>query len=258
MAIASNLGAFVGGSRLVGLRPIDGGDGGDGFPFPVPPRPPVVRPVPPFTPLPTIPPVVVQPPPIIPPITLPPIQPVPPPVFQHQTTTALAQGAIALLSSADPVIVNEAINVLKNRSLGNEDITDYLERKVRIGEVLAQRARDWSPQTRTDFADAFQMGQDRVDTMDNIVSVAILNDRDLEGEIRAENTPQTTPNDVLQNRRVVWQHPPPGTVLTPPYVVLIAVEYQNVAQAEDVVRSILGQLGPFQGFKLPQAVIQRL
>jgi hypothetical protein len=179
-------------------------------------------------------------------------------VFTHHTTTELARGAITLLNSATPASVQEAINTLRNRRLGNEDITDYLERRVRIGEVLAQRARDWSPQTREDFANAFQMGQDRLEAMDNIVSIAILNDRDLEGEIRAENTTQITPNDPLQNQVVVWQHPPPGTTLTPPYVVLIAVAYQNTAQAEDVVQSILGQLGPFQGFKLPQAVIQRL
>jgi hypothetical protein len=127
--------------------------------------------------------------------------------------------------------------------------------------VLANRAAQWSETTRGDFAGqngAFQMMPDRLDIMDAIVSIAVLNDRTLENEIRAENTSETTTDDLLSNRQIVWQSPPAGTVLTPPYIVVIAVEYKDVASAEAVVGSILNQLGDYQGTKLPQSVINRL
>jgi hypothetical protein len=188
--------------------------------------------------------------------------PFPLPVPQSRTTTQLARGAIDQLNSANPATVREAINAanttLRRENLPNDGLMDYLERRVRVGEVLNQLARDWSDTTKADFAGAFSMEPDRLDTMDSIVSLAILNDRELEAELRAENTPQATPNDLLQNRRVVWQYPEPGTVLTPPYLILIAVEHQDVAQAEDVVRSITSQLDVIDGFKLPRTAIQRL
>ena len=90
------------------------------------------------------------------------------------------------------------------------------------------------------------------------VVIAVLNDHDLESELRGENTPPATPNDLLQNRRIVWQWPPAGTVLTPPYLIMVAVDSQDAQAATDVVRAILGQLSTFQGFKLPSAAIQQL
>jgi hypothetical protein len=188
--------------------------------------------------------------------------PLPLPTPQSRTTTQLAQGAIDQLNGANPSIVREAINAttttLRGQNLPNDGLMDYLERRVRVGEVLNQLARDWSDTTKADFAGAFSMGQDRLEAMDSIVSLAILNDRELEVELRAENTPQTTSNDLLQHRRVVWQYPEPGTVLTPPYLILIAVEYQDVARAEDAVKSIIGLLDTADGFKLPRTLIQRL
>jgi hypothetical protein len=166
-----------------------------------------------------------------------------------------------LLSGLDGAIVHEALNAITNQRLTADTLMDYLERKVRIGEVLANRAAQWSATTRTDFAGesgAFQMPADRTDTMDAIVSLAILNDRNLEAEIRAENTHPTTPTDLLQSRKVVWQWPAAGTVLAPPYIVLIAVEQQETATADTIVSSINDQLGVFQGFKLPQAALQKL
>ncbi len=207
----------------------------------------------PIRPIPTL--------PTIPPIIRPPIF-FPPQPPQSRTATQLARGAIDQLNSANPATVREAINAatttVRSQNLPNDGLMDYLERRVRVGEVLNQLARDWSDTTKNDFAVAFSMAPDRLDAMDAIVSLAILNDRELEAELRAENTPQTTPNDLLQNRRVVWQYPEPGTVLTPPYLILIAVEYQDVARAEDAVRSITSQLDTSDGFKLPRTVIQRL
>jgi hypothetical protein len=138
---------------------------------------------------------------------------------------------------------------------------DYLERKVRIGEVLGNRASEWTDTTKADFAGqngAFQMTPDRPDIMDAIVSIAILNDRNLEADIRGENSRDPTTDDLLKNRRIVWQSPPAGTVLTPPYIVVIAVEYQEIATAQAVVSSIWDQLGDYQGFMLPKSAIQKL
>jgi hypothetical protein len=172
--------------------------------------------------------------------------------------TQLARSAINHLNSTDVPSLQEAVNALKSRNLTGDAVIAFLERKVRIGEVLGSVAADWVATTKTDFADAFQMQPDKLSVMDNIVSIAILNDRDLEAEIRAENTQHATTNDLLQNRKIVWQYPDPGTVLQAPYLILIAVEYQETATADQVVQSIMDQLGPYQGFQLPKATIARL
>jgi hypothetical protein len=192
---------------------------------------------------------------------LPPVTFVPPPPPPHTPVTALANGAIAQLNSLDGNTLHEAINAITNQGLTGDGLMDYLERKVRIGEVLGNRAVQWLATTKADFAGptgAFQMQPDKTDTMDAIVSLAILNDRNLEAEIRGENTTPTTQTDLLQNRRVVWQWPAAGTVLAPPYIVLIAVDYQEVASADSVVKSIDDQLGTFQGFRFPKAALQKL
>lgn len=193
------------------------------------------------------------------PILRPPIF-VPQPPAQNQTTTQLAGGAITQLTGVGAASVTQALNAIRSKSLDGPGLIPYLERKVRVGEVLNELAKDWSAATRSDFADAFSMDVNNLnnDLVDSIVSIAILNDKDLPGEILGENTPQTTPAELTDNRKIVWQSVPPGTVLNPPYVILVAVEYHDVATAEDVVQSIMGQLGTTtSGFKLPQAVIQK-
>lgn len=278
MALMSNLGTFAGGTRLnlggagdgtVGLVSHPNLPALGGGPVTIAPSPAgggagVVAPpstilgtgstvgVPPHL---TIPPGVID----VPPIFHPPIGIGPFPITPvRPAATQLARGAIDQLNGANADTLKEAVNALKNRSLTGDAAIAYLERKVRIGEVLGNHARDWSDQTKKDFADAFQMQPDKVDTMDSIVSIAILNDRDLEAEIHAENTPQTGTGDLLQNRKVVWQYPNPGTVLTPPYLILIAVDYQDVASGDQVVQSILSQLDTYQGLRLPKTAIQRL
>jgi hypothetical protein len=94
--------------------------------------------------------------------------------------------------------------------------------------------------------------------MDVIVSLGILNDPALETRLRAENQTPSMPTDFLSNRRVVWQSVEPGSVLSPPYVILIAVEAVDTSVPNDVVQSILGQLSVFRGYKLPQAAVARL
>jgi hypothetical protein len=85
-----------------------------------------------------------------------------------------------------------------------------------------------------------------------------LNDPDLKGELQAENTAEATEGDLLGNRRIVWQYPPPGTVLQPPYLILVAVERTDTRRAEDVIQSILGDLVDHQGYKIPKAAAQKL
>jgi hypothetical protein len=207
-----------------------------------------------------IPSTVFQPPVFTPPIFTPPIfvPPAAPPV--NKTATQLANSAIAQLSAAATGNVTTALNAVKSKSLDGPGLIPYLERKVRIGEVLNEMAKDWSAPTRSDFAAAFNMDAANLndEVLDSIVSIAILNDTEITAEILGENMPQTTPTDLTDNRRIVWQSVPPGTPLNPPYVVLVAVEYQDVAKAEDVLNAILNQLGTTgSGFRLPKTVIQK-
>lgn len=73
-----------------------------------------------------------------------------------------------------------------------------------------------------------------------------------------------TDTDLLENRRIVWQYPAPGTPLDPPYLVLVAVEHQDVSQAEEVVESITAQRVTFRDrisnreFKLPKIAAGKL
>jgi hypothetical protein len=209
----------------------------------------------------TLPPTILRPPiPIpLPPIPIP-LPPTPAPAVQNQTTTQLALGAISQLNGIAAASVTQAINAIRSKSLDGPGLIPYLERKVRIGEVLNSLAKDWTAPTRSDFADAFSMDANNLnnDVVDSIVSIAILNDKDLANEILAENAPQTLPADLIDNRKIVWQSVPAGTVLNPPYVILVAVEYQDIATAETVVQSVTSQLGTTaSGFKLPQSVIQK-
>jgi|SRR5687767_4395448 len=204
-----------------------------------------------------------RPPLIDPGLILPPRPPAPP---QHpsalKTATQLARGALAQLLSVGPDKVTQAINAIGSVSLDGPGIMTHLERKTRIRVVLDSFAQQWDANTRADFADAFRMPADQTDAMDAVVSLAILNDRDLEDEILGENTADTTSSDLTDNRRIVWQHPPAGTVLQPPYVILVAVEYRDIASAADVYKSIADQLvnytrGPLT-LKVPRDVAQRL
>jgi hypothetical protein len=180
-----------------------------------------------------------------------------PQLFQ-KTTTQIAQAALAALSSSNQAELQRAINTLTSRSVKAVNLMNYLERKVKIGEVLSQTAAQWQKDTQQDFAEAFQMPPEDFVAMDAIVSIAILNDPELEGELRDEHTAEPTQADLLENRRIVWQYPPPGTVLQPPYVVLLAVEHRDTQRAEESVQSILGSLVEHQGYKLPRTATQKL
>ncbi len=181
-----------------------------------------------------------------------------PPLLLPKTTTQLARGAIEHLNMANPATVTEAINTIINKNIAAGGLMNYLERKVKVGEVLNELAKDWTDTTKQDFAEAFNMDRNKLEVMDHIVSIAILNDPELDEEIRIENTPQTTDKDLLENRRIVWQYPPPGTPLEPPYLILVAVEHQDVVKVEEVLQSILGELVSYQGYKVPKTAAQRL
>jgi hypothetical protein len=198
-------------------------------------------------------------PPTIDPSLIIPILPIRPFLPQNRTTTQLANGAIAQLTAAAPPVVREAMNTAVNASIGlPSNLMAHLERFVRVGEVLNEVAARWSETTRGDFAKAFNnMDAAKLDVMDAIVSLAILNDPDLEAELRGENTPQTTDSDLL-NRKVVWQSPPPGAPLEPPYIVMIAVEYTDTAKAQDLVKQITDQLVIRDNFRMPRLAADKL
>lgn len=178
----------------------------------------------------------------------------------NKTTTQIAQAAISQLTVATPAALREAVTTVKNKNVAADDLLNYLERKTRVGEVLNELATDWSEQTTHDFAEAFQMAAtpDKLPVMDSIVSISILNDPELRGELQAENTTEASQADLMENRRIVWQWPEPGTPFTPPYLLMVAVERQDTTQAQNVIQSILGNLVEFEGYKLPRAAAQKL
>jgi len=193
---------------------------------------------------------------------VPPIFEMPPLVFRpvDKTTTQIAQGAMNQLRGAAPAVVREAVSTINNKKIAAGELLNYLERRTRVGEVLNELANDWSTQTRQDFAEAFQMPNtaDKLPVMDAMVSISILNDPDLKNELLAENTSEASQADMLENRRIVWQWPQPGTPFTPPYLIMVAVERQDTRQAQNVIESIIGDLVDFQGYKLPTAAANKL
>jgi hypothetical protein len=178
----------------------------------------------------------------------------------NKSTTQIAQGAIRQLTSAAPAVVQEAIRIITNKRVTAGQLLNYLERKTRVGEVLNDMAQDWDEPTPQDFAEAFQMPAtaDKFPVMDTIVSIAILNDPDLRSELEDENTTEPSQADLMENRRIVWQWPEPGTPFTPPYVMMVAVEREDARQAQNIIQSILGDLVDFQGYKIPRETMRKL
>lgn len=172
-----------------------------------------------------------------------------------KTTTQLARGAMQQLNNVGTAVRDEAINTIKNRNINPTGLMNYLERRVKVGEVLNEMSKDWDPQTQQDLAEAFNMDKTKLAVMDAIVSLAILNDPELEDELRLEHMGDTSQTALLENRRIVWQYPPPGTPLDPPYVVLVAVEHQDLSEAQEVIDEILGQLTVQEGFKVPKGPV---
>lgn len=187
----------------------------------------------------------------------------PPHIFMaalNKTTTQIAQAALNQLTEATPVAVREAVSTIKNKNVSAGQLLNYLERKTRVGEVLNKLAKDWAEPTPQDFAEAFQMqaNAEKFPVMDSIVSIAILNDPDLRGELEDENTTEPSGADLMENRRIVWQWPQPGTPFTPPYLLIVAVEREDTTQAQNIIQSILGDLVDFEGYKIPRAAAQKL
>lgn len=181
----------------------------------------------------------------------------------QRTATQLAERSINRLRKAPVEQVKEAISVvnalIKNKRLGSPSkMIAFLERKVRIGEVLPKNASSWSVETHQDFADAFRMDVKKKNVMDSVVDIAILNDEDLDDEIRAENISDASPSDLMRERRIVWQYPEPGTPLEPPYTVLVAVEHRDLAEAEKVVDRIIDSLSTRGGFRLPTSIANKV
>jgi hypothetical protein len=170
--------------------------------------------------------------------------------FLPNTTTLLARTAINLLRGASQEQLDEAIQTLTNRSLPAPAVMSHLEQNVHVGEVLEKLAADWSAETVRVFASALQMETSKTAIMDLIVAIAILNEPDLEAELHGENITDATAGDLVENRRITWQYPPPGTPLTPPYVVLVAVEQVDTSVADSEVQAILGELVDYRGYKI--------
>ena len=175
-----------------------------------------------------------------------------------QTTTELARSAIRQLSQADRSTLERTINVVRSKAISAAELIDYLEEKVKFNTVVGEFAEGWPSKTRQGFAQAFQMEPDQLAVMDSIVSIAILNDLDLESVLQIENKPEVTEADILENRRIAWQYPPPGTVLEPPYLVLVAVEHVDTAQIGEVVESIMGEITTYRGYKISKAAAGKL
>lgn len=192
----------------------------------------------------------------------PPRAPAPEP--PRRTATLLVQAAVANLSGASVEAVRAALDHIRaaqtpeGQPLRPESLMFYLERSTRVGEVLNAMASEWSESTRADFGRAIRVDPTRFDLMDAIVSIAILNHPLIDEEVLGENIPEATAQDLMDNRVVMYQYPAAGAQLQPPYVILVAVEYRQVAQGLEVVRQLMDQLAVFEGYKLPRVVVQRL
>src|SRR5262245_15283296 len=160
MAISANLNSIISAAGRAGLT---GGTLGGGEVKPPAPPPTTTPAQPPAQPMTAINPNILATAvrPIIPDLVRPLPLPIIPIIPQEKTTTQIAQGAISLLSGANQVVVQEAVNTAKNRNVAAGSLMNYLERKVKIGEVLSELAAQWSAETRQDFAEAFQMPQDK-------------------------------------------------------------------------------------------------
>lgn len=202
-------------------------------------------------------------PPFFPPRN-PPIPPIQPnldvPRFQGpQTSTILARSAFALLEHASKENLELALNTLANRNIPADRLIGELERsRFSFQQILSELARGWRPEDVNGFAEKFGMPREQLEVMDVIVSLAILNDPTLESRLRAENQAPASPTDFLSSRQVIWQSVEPGSVLNPPYVILLAVEAVDTGVPDDVVQAILGQLDMFRNYKLPKAAVARL
>ena len=176
-----------------------------------------------------------------------------------QMWTRLAHSASEVLSNSTREVLDAALNTYANKAVKAPDALRALETApVSYQEILAELAEGWSAKTKEDFAKHFSMPIDQLKVMDAMVSLAVLNSPSLAVLLRQENTMPPTANDLLENRRVVWQSVTPGTVMEPPYVILLAVEHIDSQSVKDVVESILGDLIEWRGFKLPRVAAQRL
>ena len=175
----------------------------------------------------------------------------------NKTNTQLARGAINQLNGVDRGVLDRTLNVLGSKNLSASRLMDYLERKVKIGVVLNSLAENWDNETKKDFEEAIP-GANENTIRDSIISLAILNEPTLEEEIFAENAPEATGEDLQTDRVIVDQYPPAGSVLEPPYVILVAVEQRDIVKAEEVVKEITDQLTTTKGFKLPKVAAAKL
>jgi hypothetical protein len=178
-----------------------------------------------------------------------------------QTTTRLVTYAIEHLENVPPGPLRSAINFIqaKPQKVQPGELLEDLRQRTSFEEVLRERAEGWRPLTRRVFAEVFAMPVDDLAAMDAIVCVALLNRPDLEQVLRRENAVPPSLQELLENRKIVWQYPPPGTPLTPPYVIVVAVESVDTDAVEDVVQRILSSLVDTpSGFRLPRGAAQKL
>jgi hypothetical protein len=177
-----------------------------------------------------------------------------------QTTTLLVSYAIEYLEGLPAETLRSALSFLqaKPQKVAPAGLFEDLRQRTSFDEVLREKAQGWKQITRQVFAEVFAMPADNLAAMDAIVCIALLNRPDLEQALRAENAAPPTIQQLLENRRIVWQYPPPGTPLTPPYVIVVAVESTDTGPAEDVVSRIMSSLVVVpSGYRLPRLAAEK-
>lgn len=179
-----------------------------------------------------------------------------------QTMTKLAQSSLVILNRLTREELMMVLNTVVNKGVSPSGLMDALEQGVKFNEVMSEVAEGWSKPTKDNFVRFFGMPAEQLPVMDGIVSTAILNDPTLESQLRRENTPAPTSDDLLDGRRILYQYPPPGSVLEPPYVVLLAIEHTDAQVADNVIGSVLGELTDYkvkdQVFRLIRSAVQKL
>lgn len=179
----------------------------------------------------------------------------------EQTTTRLVTYAVDYLENLPREPLQSALNFIQAKpgKVRPGELLEDLRQRTSFDEVLREKAEGWKPVTRRVFAEVFAMPADSLASMDAIVAVALLNRPDLEQVLRRENAAPLSLQQLLENRKIVWQYPAPGTPLTPPYVIVVAVESTDTAPAEDIVQRIMSNLvlTP-SGFRLPRGAAGKL
>lgn len=172
--------------------------------------------------------------------------------------TDLARKKADSLGKSRPEDLTEAMNAIKNKNIAPGNVFAHLDKNTDVGFELDKEAEDMSDETVNNIATMFGTDPKKKGVINNIISLGLLNAEGVEEAIEEEQLDEPSNEDVLRNRRIIWQHPEPGTVMEPPYLIVVAVEHRDVQKAKDARKDFAGLLIKHRNFKVPTNIATRL